>query len=318
VATARPATRRAADSAPLLLILSAASFGLTWVAAPWATDEIPPLVVACVRFAIAAVLLFGWCRWRGIPIPLRRADLPVVIGVTATSVVTYNLLFLYGVTLAPASHGAVIVPGLIPIFTLILSRLVFGERVAGPRIAGALVALVGLALVVGPAFGGGREIAGDLMFAAGAGAWATYAIFSRLATQRMHAAAITLLSSAFGSGIFAILTVVLQPGGFGALATAAPQALAGVIYLGTFGTVFSFVLFALGVEMIGPARASAYAVLIPLFGVAATVTILGEPAEPVALVGAAIVIVGLRLMQSGSSGSASAAPASASAAEAGR
>ena len=298
MANATPAARRAADSAPILLILSAASFGLTWVAAPWATAEIPPLVVACVRFAIAAVLLFGWCRWRGIPIPLRRADLPVVIGVTATSVVIYNLLFLYGVGLAPASHGAVIVPGLIPIFTLGLSRVLFGEHVAWPRVVGAVVALAGLALVVGPAFAGGQEIAGDLMFAAGAAAWATYAIFSRLATQRMHAAAITFLSSALGSLAFAVLTLVLQPGGFGALGTASAQALAGVVYLGTFGTVFSFVLFALGVEQIGPARASAYAVLIPLFGVGATVTILGETIEPVALLGAALVIVGLRLMQS--------------------
>ena len=270
MATAKLAARRAADSAPILLILSAASFGLTWVAAPWATAEIPPLVVACVRFAIAAVLLFAWCRFRGVPIPLRLADLPVVVGVTATSVVTYNLLFLYGVTLAPASHGAVIVPGLIPIFTLALSRVLFGERVALGRVAGAVVALAGLALVVGPAFAGGQEVAGDLMFAAGAAAWASYAIFSRLATQRMHAAAITFLSSALGSVTFAILTLIIEPAGFGKLGTASAQALAGVIYLGTFGTVFSFVLFALGVERIGPAHASAYAVLIPLFGVAAT------------------------------------------------
>ena len=286
------------SSAPLLLILSAASFGLTWVAAPWATGEIPPLVVACVRFAIAAVLLFAWCRWRGIPIPLRRADLPLILGVTATSVLTYNLLFLYGVGLAPASHGAVIVPGLIPIFTLVLARLAFGERPVWTRVVGAAVALGGLALVVGPAFAGrANEMVGDVMFAAGAAVWAGYAIFSRLATLRMHAAAITLLSSALGAVAFAILTLLLEPAGFGRLGSASTQALVGVIYLGTFGTVFSFVLFALGVEMIGSARASAYAVLIPLFGVAATVTILHEPLDPIALLGAAFVVVGLILMQ---------------------
>jgi drug/metabolite transporter (DMT)-like permease len=288
----------ARSSAPLFLILSAASFGLTWVAAPWATDEIPPLVVACVRFAIAAVLLLGWCRWRGIPSPLRRADLPVILGATATSVVTYNVLFLYGVGLAPASHGAVIVPGLIPVVTLVLSRVFFGERASVPRIAGAAVALVGLGLVVGPAFAGGQEVVGDLMFAASAVAWAGYAIVARLATQRMHAAAITCLSAFFGAITFAILALVVDPAGFGRIGSASAQAIAGVIYLGTFGTVVSFVLFALGVELIGAARASAYAVLIPLFGVAATVTILHEPFEPLALVGAALVIAGLVLMQS--------------------
>ena len=295
---ATPAPRRAADSAPLLLILSAASFGLTWVAAPWATDEIPALVVACVRFGIAAVLLFAWCRWRGIPIPLRRADVPVVLGVTATSVVSYNLLFLYGVQFAPASHGALIVPGFIPVFTLVLAHRLYGELVGFRRVLGASAAIAGLTLVVGPGlFGKPEELVGDVMFIGGAVVWATYAIVSRAATRRMHAAAITFLSAALGTVAFAILTLILEPAGFGALGTASAQALAGVVYLGTFGTVFSFVLFALGVELIGSARASAYAVLIPLFGVAATVTILGEPIEPIALVGAVLVVAGLVLMQ---------------------
>jgi drug/metabolite transporter (DMT)-like permease len=297
-AATRAAADRGAGSAPVLLILSAASFGLTWVAGPWATAEIPPLVVACVRFTIAATLLFLFCRWRGVPIPMRRADLSLVIGVTATSVVVYNILFLYGVRLAAASHGSVIVPGFIPVITLVLARIVFDERVAWRRAAGAGLALAGLALVVGPAFAGGRdEMIGDLMFVAGAFTWAVYAILGRSATKRFHAAAITFLSAGLGAVTFAVLTLVVEPAGFAALGTASPRALAGVVYLGTFGTVLSFVFFYLGVERIGAARASAYAVLIPLFGVVATVTILGESIEPVALLGAALVVAGLVLMQ---------------------
>lgn len=39
--------------------------------------------------------------------------------------------------------------------------------------------------------------------------------------------------------------------------------------------------------------------LIPLFGVAATITVLGEPIEPIAIAGAAMVIGGLSRMQRG-------------------
>ena len=286
-------------SARLVLVLSAASFGLTWVAGPWATAEIPPLAIACVRFAIAAVLLFAWCRIRGVPIPLRRRDLPLVLGVTLTSVVTYNILFLYGVTLAPASHGAVIVPGLIPVITLILARFLFREHVALLRAAGAAVSLAGIGLVVGPAFAGNaQEVAGDVLFVGGAFVWAIYAILGRSATRRFHPAAITFLSAALGALAFAPLSLILEPGGFATVAGASAQAIGGVLYLGTFGTVLSFVLFYVGVERIGAARASAYAVLIPLFGVAATVTVLREPIEPISLVGAALVVAGLWLMQS--------------------
>jgi len=284
-------------TATVLLVVTAALFGATWVAAPWATHEIPPMVVACLRFATAALLLFGWCRLRGIPIPLRRADIPLVLGVTATSVVGYNILFLYGVTLAPASHGAVITPGLIPIFTLLLGRMLFRESVLWRQALGVVVSIVGLALVVGPAFAGDpAALVGDLLYATAALLWATYTILGRAVTKRFHVAAITCLSGAVGALVFLPLGL-LDPVGFGALATASPRALAGLAYLGSLGTAVGFVLFYLGVQRIGSARASAYTVLVPLFGVSLTVPILGESLDPISLVGAAIVIGGLWLTQ---------------------
>jgi drug/metabolite transporter (DMT)-like permease len=285
-------------TATVLLVVTAALFGATWVAAPWATHEIPPMVVACLRFATAALLLFGWCRLRGIPIPLRRADLPIVLGVTATSVVGYNILFLYGVTLAPASHGAVITPGLIPIFTLLLGRILYRETVLFRQALGVVVSIVGLSLVVGPAFAGDpAALLGDALYAVAALLWATYAILGRTATKHFHVAAITCLSGALGALVFLPLGL-LDPVGFGALATASPRALAGVAYLGSLGTAVGFVLFYLGVQRIGSARASAYTVLVPLFGVSLTLPILGESLDPISLVGAAIVIGGLWLTQS--------------------
>ena len=290
--------RAGADrTAAVLLVLTTALFGATWVAAPWATHEIPPMVVACVRFATAAVLLFGWCRLRGIPIPLRRADIPIVLGVTATSVVGYNILFLYGVTLAPASHGAVITPGLIPVFTLVLGRLVYRESIRWRQAVGVVVCLLGLALVVGPAFAGDPQaLAGDTLYAIAALLWATYTILGRKVTPHFHAAAITCLSALVGALVFLPLGL-LDPVGFGALASASPRALAGVAYLGSLGTALGFVLFYLGVQRIGSARASAYTVLVPLFGVSLTVPILGESLDPISFVGAAIVIGGLWLTQ---------------------
>ena len=285
-------------TAAALLVLTAAFFGATWVAAPWATYAIPPMVVACVRFATAAVLLFAWCRLRGIPIPVRRADIPIVLGVTATSVVGYNVLFLYGVTLAPASHGAVITPGLIPVFTLVLGRLLYRESIRWRQALGVLICLLGLAFVVGPAFAGDpAALAGDLLYAISALLWATYTILGRNVTRRFHVAAITCLSGALGALVFLPLGL-LDPVGFGALATASPRALAGLAYLGSLGTALGFVLFYLGVQRIGSARASAYTVLIPLFGVSLTVPILGEALSPISFLGAAIVIGGLSLTQS--------------------
>ena len=281
-----------------LLVLSAAAFGGTWVAAPWAVAEIPPLAVACVRFTLAAALLYAWCRYRGLRIDARPADLPIILGVATTSVVAYNLLFLYGVQYAPPSHGAVITPGFIPVITLGLTRLVLGERFAARQAIGAFVALAGLAFVIGPAFAAGsNELLGDAMYVGGALTWSLYTIIGRAATRRFNASVITFLAAGIGAIAFFALSLVLEPGGFAAYGQASLQAIGGVVYLGSLGTVVPFVFFYLGVQRLGAARAAAYSVLIPLFGVAATVTLLGEQLEPLGLAGAALVIGGLWSMQ---------------------
>jgi drug/metabolite transporter (DMT)-like permease len=287
-------SRRAA----LYLTITGAGFGGTWVAAPWATAEIAPLVVACIRFAIAAVLLFGWCRLRGIPLRIERRDVAAVVGVAVTSVVGYNVLFLYGVTLAPASHGAVLVPGLIPMATLLLSRLFLGTRARLRQIGGVLLSIAGLALVVGPELTGGSGVVlGDAMFVVSAGIWASYTLIGR--ASRLQPVALTFYGTAIGAIALLPLALVAPGGGPATLAGASSRALLGVLYLGSIGTVVSFVTFLLGVRLIGPTRATAYSVLIPVFGLSLTVTLLGEPLTRLALLGAVIVLIGLRVTQTG-------------------
>src|SRR3954454_10712593 len=287
-------SRRAA----IYLVITAAGFGGTWVAAPWATEDIAPLVVACVRFAIAAALLLGFCRVRGLSLRLERRDLPGIAGVALTSVVGYDVLFLYGVTLAPASHGAVIVPGLIPMATLVLSRVVLGMRATVRQLAGILLSIAGLALVVGPELSGGSTtVLGDGMFAIAAGLWAAYTLVGR--ASRLDSAVLTFYGAAVGSIVLLPLAILVPDPSAGSIGDASTRALLSVVYLGSIGTVVSFVAFLQGVRLIGPSRAIAYTVLIPVFGLALTVTLLGEALTPLALVGAVVVLVGLRITQTG-------------------
>lgn len=287
--------------ARVLMLVTTAAFGGTWVAAPWATDDIQPLTVAFIRFSIAAVLLYLFCRARGVDVRATRADLPLILGVALTSVAGYNVLFLYGVTLAPASHGAVIVPGLIPGFTMLLARATLGEAILPRRAIGVAIAIAGLVLVVGPELEGSPATAlGDGLFAVSAVLWAIYTLVSRAASPRFHPAAITFLGAAAGALILLPLSL-LAPGGFGAPLAASARAIGGVLYLATLGTAISFVTFSEGVRRLGAARASAYSVLIPLFGVTLAVALLGEPLTPTSLLGVPVVLAGLWLAQSPSS-----------------
>ena len=284
-------------AAYLMLTAMAVCFGGTWVAGAVAVDAAPPFTIAAIRFGVASILLFVWARLAGRPLSaLRASDWPLVIGLGVTAIAGYNWLFLTGLTLAPASDGAIIVPGLAPVFTLLLAGIFLNERLGLRGAIGLGVAAVGLFLVVNP--GGAtdeRRLLGDLLFIAGAVCWGIYSVLARIASRRFDAVSTTLYGTAIGTVI--LIPPALLEGGMARVAAAPPEALAGIAYLAVFGTVAAFVLLNLGVARIGAARASAFALLVPIVGVLSSVALLAETLGPLTLLGGVIVLIGLWLVE---------------------
>ena len=284
-------------AAYLMLTGMALCFGGTWVAGAVAVDAAPPFTIAAVRFGIASILLYAWARLTNRPLsPLKRSDWPMVAGLGLTAVAGYNWLFLTGLTLAPASDGAIILPGLAPVFTAVLAGMFLRERLGLRGFIGLAVAAVGLFLVVNPAGGtDDRRLLGDVLFIAGAALWGVYSVLARIASRRFSAVSATLYGTALGTII--LLPPALLEGGVGSLATAPVDALLGMAYLAIFGTVAAFVLLNMGVARIGAARASAFALLVPVVGVLSSVALLDEQLGPLTLVGGVIVLIGLWLIE---------------------
>src|SRR5262245_36155702 len=137
------------NSAYLYLVLSALCFAGAWVAGKVAVRTMPPMALAVGRFAIASALLWLWSRRRSTTSPrVPRADLPFILAMGITAVAGYNILFLYGLERAPASDGALIVPGLAPVLAAIMGRVFLKERMSARGVLGLVIAVIGLALVM--------------------------------------------------------------------------------------------------------------------------------------------------------------------------
>jgi len=267
------------------------------VTGAWAAEAAPAFTIAAARFGIASILLLLWLRLAGRRLAaIRRSDLPLALGLGLTAIAGYNWLFLTGLTLAPASDGAIVVPGLAPIFTTVLAAVILKEQISTRGGIGLLVALGGLVLVIGPSGAvSSARLAGDLMFLAGAALWGTYNILARIASRRFDAVSVTLYGTL--SGTLVLIPLALLGGGAERLLEAPLLGWIGVGYLAVFGTVAAFVLLQVGVARIGAARASSYALLVPIVGVISSAIILGEEVTPLTALGGAIVLAGLWLIQ---------------------
>jgi drug/metabolite transporter (DMT)-like permease len=288
---------RSDRTAYVLLLGMAVFFGGTWVAGKVAVEDAQPATVAAARFAFATVLLWAWARSRAPVARPRLADLPLVAALGATAIAGYNLLFLYGLELAPATDGAIIVPGLVPVLTAALAWALRGETIGTRGSLGFLLAFAGLVLVVDPAGGVSSDrLLGAVLFVLGAACWAVYSILGKTATARFDSVTATLYGTAAGTVM--LLPFSFAAGGWGDLADASVETWTSVAYLGLFGTVLAFVLFYEGVQRIGPSRAASFALLVPIFGVLGAVLLLDEALSAFTVLGGAAVLAGLWLVQS--------------------
>jgi drug/metabolite transporter (DMT)-like permease len=244
---------------------------------------------------LASVLLVAVARAgrRALPLP-SRADLPLVLLLGFTGIAAYQAFFLIGLERTPASDGSILVPGLIPVLTTLLAWRVYGQRPTRAVALGFAIALVGLVIVVDPAGAvSSRRLAGDLILVGGSVAWAVYTILGRAALNRFDAFAATTYASVAGAAMLAPFSVT----GWGKLVHAGAGTWSSIVYLAPLGTVLAFVLYYDGVRRLGAARAAAFTLLVPVFGVTSSIVVLGEPLRAGLAVGGVIVLAGLWLVQ---------------------
>lgn len=281
----------------LLLLLTGASWGGAWVTARAAAHDAPAVWMAVGRFAFAAVALVpvAYLLKRRIRLSHDRRTWMHLAGMALTGAIGYNLFFLLGIELAPASDGAVITPGLSGFCGALFVWLLDGIKPRKYAVYGGVLALVGAALIGLGAYepGGGTErLLGILFFAMASVIWGIYTAIGRRMSGHIPAV----------EGVFwavALATLFWTPV---AWATAgppdadwAPGAFWNMAYLGLIATSVGFVTWYLAVQRMGADRAGPGLGLVPVFGVALAVVFLGERLQWTHLLGGAVVIAGILL-----------------------
>jgi drug/metabolite transporter (DMT)-like permease len=282
-----------------LLVVTALGWSGAWITARLARHEAPEATVTVGRFALAALALapVWWMTDREDQVPLSSRDWALVAGMSLTGITTYTVLFLTGVSLAPATDGAVITPGFVGLSSVLIAWAVFRDPPTRPGLVGAVIALLG-ALAVGwngmsgAGFGSARAT-GDLVFVAAGAAYGTYTVLGERLSDRVLPVTAILLASTLGAVGLAPIALIVD--GVPELAAWSWKAWLNVAYLGLVATALSFVTYYAAVQRIGVERTAPALGLVPVFTVVGAALILGDPLTWLHALGGVLVLAGIVL-----------------------
>jgi drug/metabolite transporter (DMT)-like permease len=138
---------------------------------------VPPLLLNAICFAIGGTIGLAWTARRGLSV-LRGVSWKVYVFGTL-GLFGYHLLYFTAFRVAPTAETGLIAY-LWPLFIVLLSGLLPGERLAPQHVVGALMAFAGAALIVLGRGGAGQASALGLVLAFGCAlTWAGYSVLSR-------------------------------------------------------------------------------------------------------------------------------------------
>ena len=291
------ATKENSWLAFLTLLGAVILWGGNWVAVRYAVQEMSPLIVVTIRTVLSAIILLLALRVTGGKQPVLR-DLRVFALLGLVGIFGFNLMQFVGLKYTTAINGSLI-NAATPILTVVLSRLLLGERLRPLQLLGVVISFVG---VVWVATDGSWAVlsslkfnTGDLMIFLAAACWSIYTIYGRKPTLKYSSLAVTAYASLFAAVYFIPLGLNqyrLQP--VSALSWAGIIAIGYSVLVG----VFALVAWLKGVSIVGPSRASIYMNLLPLFTLVLASLLLGEQITLNHLAGGFFVLGGVYLTTS--------------------
>jgi drug/metabolite transporter (DMT)-like permease len=195
------------------------------------------------------------------------------------------------------SSLASVINSAVPLFVIVIAAVFLpGEAITVNRLVGLLVGFVGVAILVGLDVADlSSNTIGELALI---GATISYAIGNVYAKRFVHGLrpmVPALMQVFFGLVITGTLAFATE----NPLAVAwTPESLLAVVWLGLLGSGLAYLAYFRTLQRWGATRTSLVAYLLPVWGIALGALVLSEPITPNMIVGAALIIGGIALVNS--------------------
>lgn len=282
----------------LLLILTTLFWGGNSVAGRMAVGEISPMLLTSGRWALALLILVPLgARQIAADWPLLKARAGRLAAMATCGFTLFNVALYIALHHTTAVNSAVLQASM-PAFVFLASYLWHGQRTRTAEVAGFLVTLVGVLVIAG---GGSlaRLLAidvniGDALVVA---AIAVYGVYTVALRDKPALHWKSLMAALAFFAFLSSLPFVAAEWALGALQWPTPKGWGIVFYTVLFPSVLAQAFWIRGNEVIGANRAGLFINLVPVFGTALAIAVLGEKLHLYHAVALALVLGGIAIAQ---------------------
>jgi drug/metabolite transporter (DMT)-like permease len=294
-----PATPHDGSSLRGIVLLAVLSlfWGLGWPAMKVVLAEIRPWTFRTVCLLGAGAGLLALARAAGTRLRIPRSDLIPLLVTSLVNITGWHLLSAHGIAAMQAGRAA-IVAYTMPLWAVLLSRLLLGERLSWLRLLALATGTAGMAVLLAPDLQRlGAAPAGVAFMLGAAFCWAAGTVLVKFFRWHTPPAAIVGWQMLLGGLPVAAGALLLEnPLG---LADISLKAGATLLYLVLGPMIFCHWAFFVVVRMF-PANVAAISTLsIPIIGVFSSALLLGEPVTAAELLALLLVVAALGLTSAG-------------------
>lgn len=277
----------------LLLVGAAAMlWGTSGLTATVAYDRgVHPFTVSSWRMALGAVALLPLLlrggsggREAGQRLCGRELRRLATVGIALGA---YQACYFLAVQLAGVAIATLLTLGLAPVLVVLGERMITRRPTEPATLVGIVLALAGLAALVGMPSGETEGLlAGAALAIGSAVGYAVLTLAGGALSRRMDARRLTVLAFVIAAGVLLPITAATAGLGLGR----DPVAWVAMLYLGILPTAVAYRLFFAGLERVTASSAAVLVLLEPLVATTLAVSLIGERLDFVGWLGAALLV----------------------------
>jgi O-acetylserine/cysteine efflux transporter len=273
-----------------LILFVVFNWGLSFVVIHFGLQGVPPLLLATLRFALAAFPLVWFVRRPNVPIAWLA-----LYGIS-TGVIQFGIAFT-AMNIGISAGLASLVIQMNAFFTVLLSSVFFADRLKWFQWLGLGVAFMGIALI-GTTRDSSATVPAVLLMLVAALGWATANLTVRFVSSLMPKPdlfAFAVHGNAYAPLPLLGLSLLLEGGDrdWTALTNLSLTSGLSALYLAWIATVVCFGAWAFLIGRYGASKIAPFSLLVPVFGMMLSALMLGEQFTSIKLVAAFLVVLGL-------------------------